>query len=420
MEDTLPPVRAMIGARFMRSLRAFAVAVVGVGLTSLVAGGTGCGNDGSAFPEPDSGGAGTSGATSSSGSITNPGSSGDGGAGTPPISLAECATSTLGGSLLPMQLTVMLDTSSSMCLVPPANDSFDCANPATRWQQTTKALRTFLTSPDSAGLTIAITRFGPIDTYTPLAVATNRCDPADYLTPVYLPKQLPWLAAEAAELNQNIDIDVSNGNATQTQTGAVIRGATTYTLAEKQRLEGQKGTAMLLVSDGIPAGCDPASLTIGTAVDRTLAYDAASAAKAAGLKLYVLNLGGDETTLQEIASRGGTEAIHVSGENSDEIVGKLNQIRGETLSCEFAIPVPAAGTPNFDQLNLGWTKSPGTESELLLQSADCSQGRGWQYDNREHPTSIRLCGTICDEVLASNSGKIDVVLGCETRTGPVN
>lgn len=408
----------------MKRVRLLVGAMMATGLVSVAAlGSGGCGGGESEFPEPDSGGRATS---SSSGTITDPGSSGGGDSGTPskpPTSLAECATSTLGGTLLPMQLTLLFDTSSSMCLVrgePPAGDYLDCSNMGTRWQATTAALRTFLTSQDSAGLTVSITRFGPVDSFSPPAVATNRCEPEKYVTPVYQPKALPWTADEAAELNVNIDIDVSDGNATQTQTGAVIRGGTTYTLTEKQRLAGQKGTAMLLVSDGIPAGCDPASITVGTDVDRNLAYDAAAAAKEAGLKLYVLNLGGDEDTLQEIAERGGTEAIRVSGENADEIVSKLNQIRGETLSCEFKIPVPASGTPDFDQLNLGWTKPGAAEAELLVQSADCSAGRGWQYDNTAAPTSIRLCGAICDEVLASNSGKIDVVLGCETRTGPVN
>lgn len=401
----------------MKRVRLFAGAMVTVGTMSLLH--VGCGSAESEFPEPDSG---ASSASSGVPPFDPPGSSSgeaDGGARTPPASLAECATSTLGGNLLPMQLTVLLDTSSSMCLVPPDNASMDCANPTTRWQATTAALRTFLTSPGSAGLTIAITRFGPID-QLPATVPNNRCAPNLYETPLYLPKELPWQEAEAAELNTTIFIDTSNGDLTQTQTGAVIGGGTTFTLAEKERLAGVKGVAMLLVSDGIPAGCDPASPTQGTDVDRNLAYAAATAAKDAGLKLYVLNLGGDEDTLNKIAENGGTEAIRISGTDSNEIVSKLNQIRGEALSCEFAIPVPASGTPDYDQLNLGWTPAEGGTPEVLLQSADCSQGRGWQYDNPDAPTSIRLCGAICDEVLASNTGKIDVVLGCETRTGPVN
>lgn len=405
----------------MKRVAFFASTVMTVGIMSLMH--TGCGGGESEFPEPDANGNGASSGESTP--ITTPNgnssSGGDAGQRTPPASLAECATSTLGGNLLPMQLTLLLDTSSSMCLVgEPPNQTFDCANPSTRWQATTAALRTFLTAPGSAGLTIAITRFGPVDSFNPNTVATNRCNANQYETPVYQPKELPWQEAEAAELNTAIFIETSNGDATQTQTAAVIGGGTTYTLAEKARLAGQKGVAMLLVSDGIPAGCDPASPTAGTDVDRNLAYTAAKAANDAGLKLYVLNLGGQEDVLQEIAENGGTEAIRISGTDTSEIVSKLNQIRGETLSCEFAIPKPEVGNPDYKQMNLGWTAQAGGTPEVLVQSADCSQGRGWQYDNPDAPTSIRLCGAICDEVLASTGGQIDVVLGCETRTGPVN
>lgn len=407
----------------MKRVAVLANAVMMVGIMTVLH--AGCGGGESTFPEPDAGQT----PEDTTPNITPPGSSSSGDGGdvrTPPASLAECATSTLGGSLLPMELVMLFDTSSSMCLVTkgnadPSDDYLDCADPTTRWQATTAALRSFLTSPQSAGLTMSITRFGPVDSYEPVSAATNRCTASSYETPVYLPKDLPWAEAEAAELNTAIDIDTSNGYATQTQTGPAITGGTTYALAEKARLAGVKGVAMLLVSDGIPQGCDPASPRDGndSTVDEDLAYAAAKATSDAGLKLYVLNLGGQEDVLQKIAENGGTEAIRISGTDTSEIVSKLNQIRGEALSCEFRIPTPETGTPDYDQLNLGWV-APGEASEVLVQSADCSQGRGWQYDNPDAPTSIRLCGAICDEVLASAGGKIDIVLGCETRTVPVN
>lgn len=383
----------------------------------------GCGEAESVFPGEDAGG--SSGNGNTSGGIGESSSSGNNGAGgkpsTPPGVLAECASSTFGGSLLPMQLTMVLDTSSSMCL--DAQGTFDCRAPETRWQNTTRALRSFLTSPSSAGLTIAIRTFGPITPYDydTADISKHLCEPAHYEIPQYLPKELPWTEEEGAILNTEIGIDTSDGRATQTQTGAALRGASTFTAAERTRLANVKGVGMLLVTDGIPAGCDPASPFDGSEIDDQLAIDAAAAAKQAGLKLYVLNLGGDEDTLNEIAAAAGTEAITISGTNSDEVVSKLNQIRGEALSCEFALPTAqGGGTVDYGKVNLGWLKGQGQESELLTQSSDCSNGRGWQYDDPQNPTSIRLCGTICDEVLATPTGQIDVVLGCKTEQGPIN
>ena len=55
-----------------------------------------------------------------------------------------------------------------------------------------------------------------------------------------------------------------------------------------------------------------------------------------------------------------------------------------------------------------------------MQSTHCFQGRALPHDDPAAPTSILRCGAICDEVLARKRVTIEVVLGCETRPGPVN
>ncbi|RYE50706.1 MAG: ATP-binding cassette domain-containing protein [Rhizobiaceae bacterium] len=74
---------------------------------------------------------------------------------------------------------------------------------------------------------------------------------------------------------------------------------------------------------------------------------------------------------------------------------------------------PLGGRVVLDKLN--WR-----DIAYLPQSADCADPRGWQYDDPANPKHIRLCGAICDEVLGTQTGKIDVVLGCETYVSPVN
>jgi hypothetical protein len=39
---------------------------------------------------------------------------------------------------------------------------------------------------------------------------------------------------------------------------------------------------------------------------------------------------------------------------------------------------------------------------------------GWHYDDPKNPTKIILCQSTCDSV-QQKSGKIDIVLGCDTN-----
>ena len=384
-----------------------------------------CGSEGSEFPEPGSSGAsGTSnggasgGASGASGSTI--GSSSSSGA---PFDPEKCASDTLVGNLLPVELSVVFDNSSSMCrLPPPSYDLVPCNDPRGRWPATSGALAAFLSSPDSAGLTVSVRTYGPVGNATTPAVATNWCESNRYETPTagFEPQPLPSedLANRVRALESTID--VQNPNATQTQTGAAITGSAVYSRAREAALGGEKRVAILLITDGNPAGCgtDP---TNESDADRLQAIDAARSAFEQGTEVYVLNIGGTEAVLNQIAAAGGTSAaITIDGTDGAAIRGALDTIRGKALSCEIEMPVPAQGTADPTKLNVGWTPNTGDATQYLPQSADCADPRGWQYDDPANPKHIRLCGAICDEVLGTQTGKIDVVLGCETYVSPVN
>lgn len=398
-----------------------------LGLAACLLGGA-CGTDGSSFPDSADSGGGGSAQTGSSGLGGGPGSSGDGGSNGSSGSsgLAECATDTLGGKLVPMQLTILLDATATMCLT--ADGQFDCDSPTTRWPATIEALQTFFRSPQSAGLSVAVRTFGPVDRYYPSSVATNRCEASQYTAPDFPPRDLPSedLATQIGTVRVDLG-DGDDGDATQTQTGAVIGGSTAYTKAQEVALAGSKSVAMLLVTDGIPQGCgDPAKPTEATEADNQLAVASAAAAAEQGLKLYVLDIVGgtfgNAAVLDAIAAAGGTEqAIAIEDPtNTEAISAALAEIRGKAVSCELAIPQPAQGTPDFDKLNVTWTASNGSQPVVLLRSDDCSDPHGWSYDDPANPTTIRLCSDICSEVLATVGGQLDVVLGCATRSDPVN
>lgn len=380
----------------------------------------------------------------------------------------RCATETLGGDLQPLEITLLFDISSSMCFVqhtpdldagdggadddagdasvladagpldagaldagapdagpldaggPYDNGHFDCTDARSRWPATTQALKTFLSSAQSAGLTVAVRTFGPVDSWTPPTLAGNRCTAGDYATTDFEATDLP--SESFAQRIAAITPNTSHPDATQTQTGAVISGATLYTKGREAALAGTKGVAMVLVTDGDPQGCDP-SLPIpnyDTAFDDQLAYDAASVAAAQGLKLYVLNIGGTKAVLDEIAQRGGTEAaITLEDPTNTVAIGEaLESIRKKALSCTVNIPTPARGTPDYTKLNVVWTpRGNGGAEQILPQSTDCSNDRGWHYDDPQNPTRIELCADVCHEVTESTQGKLEIELGCQTSTG---
>lgn len=403
-------------------------AIVGIlAAGGLIATGSfwGCGTDGEAVFDEDAGSSGASG-TSGNGS-TGGFNTGDGGtsgtSGNVPVDLEECAVDKLGGELLPMELTLVFDKSSSMCWAPSAN-KYDCADASSRWPATSTALRAFLTAQQSAGLTMAVQPFGPVDQFPNNTVATNRCDPALYqaIPANFGPSDLPSQTLADAVLADLPPFPGGDGNATMTQTGPALRGALTYSVARQTQLAGTKGVAMLLVSDGDPTGCgtDPKGHTTR---DQELATEAAAAAATAGIKVYVLNIGGRTDLLNAIAAAGGTEqAITIANPTDASQIGNaLADIRGQTLSCEFPIPQPSNGLkPNFEQLNVTYTP-PGQAAQTLTQTDSCADNpRGWQYDNPQVPTKIMLCAGVCEEVLASVTGQINVVLGCATQTGPVH
>jgi len=411
-------------------------------LGALVAGGifaisafSGCGSDSDNVFLEDGGSSGASGASGASGDNNSSGASGigtgssgaSGTSGNLPPDLEECGVDTLGGNLLPVELTLIFDKSSSMCAVPgPVNEPtvFDCADARTRWPATSSALRTFLTAPESAGLTLAAVPFGPVQQFPNNTVAKNNCEAAKYQTiPAnFGPTELPNEPLATAILSELPQFPGGDGYATMTQTGPAISGSLMYSVARKAALNGEKGVAMLLVSDGDPTGCgtDPKG---ASPEDQAQAVAAAQAATDAGIKLYVLNIGGTKARLDQIAAAGGTEqAITIDNPTDASAIGTaLAAIRGQTLSCEFPIPTPTNGLePDYTKLNVTYTP-PGGAPQLLAQTTDCATNpRGWQYDNAANPTKINLCAAVCEEVLSSITGQINVVLGCATKTGPVN
>ena len=96
-------------------------------------------------------------------------------------------------------------------------------------------------------------------------------------------------------------------------------------------------------------------------------------------------------------------------------------IAGAQLSCEWEIPPPPPGEMfNPDKVNVRYTPGAGSPRDVLFagSEADCGPQGGWYYDDPTNPTVVKVCPATCDEIRVDNSGKIDVLFGCDTNPIP--
>ena len=332
------------------------------------------GNPSSGGDGKDNGG-GTLGGTNGTG--TMPKAGGD---------LAACATQTATAQARPVYLVFMFDKSGSM------SDSG-------KWPSAKAASRAFFESPDSKGVSASLTFFPDKSNYS--------CNVSAYDTPKVSIETLP-----STSFGDQLDLQSPAGG---TPTYQALQGAIDYAqqVATGQGKDGK--TAIVLVTDGLPdSNCNNSSVSNVKSL---------AASVAATIPTYVIGVGDELTNLNDIATGGGTKsALIVSVANPSQIQADftkaINQIKASALTCDYAIPAAPSGE-TFDRSKVNVQHSPagGAPSTLSYNQA-CTGGTGWQYDDATNPTRILLCASSCDNVKA-DAGKVDILFGCATQTGPV-
>lgn len=459
-----------------RFLSAAAVGVVGLFIASA------CGSeDESTFPGSSGGSSGFTG--SSSGSIGgSSGSSGD------IDELAACATETLKGEALPLDIHIMLDASGSMMGEVQGNK--------TKWTAVKDALKGFIGDPNSAGVGVGLqifpivhagapaqctqdadcpTGFGscilkacdysafgallpcdaasdcpgsaaclPIYEYKSgpnnfncllgattanlvcpggaKAITTSQCGKKECFADDYDDARIPigMLPGAAGTLTSNIDSIPNPLNTALTPTSVAVTGGITYAKAYKAQNPGH-AVVLVLATDGLPTRCSPYESS---------AIAALAAAGLPDVKTFVVGVFSPveqataKANLDAIAKGGGTNQafiVSTGGNVTADFQKAMDQIRGAALPCDYNVPKPQSGTPDYGRVNVKFTKGDGTASvfpQSKTGAAGCDAGGGWYYDvdpASGTPTKITLCPASCDAVKASGSGsKVDVLLGCQT------
>jgi hypothetical protein len=338
-----------------------------------------------------------------------------------------CATSIVKADKIPLDLFIMLDQSSSMT---------DAVNGGgTKWSTVTSALDTFVQQPGLDGVSVGIQYFGvPTGGATCSAItctvdadcgaaacgpctsniclgffttAGDSCTASDYATPAV---EIAPLPGGAGALVASIGM---HSPSTSTPTSAALQGAVDHSKAWAQAHAGDAVVAVL-ATDGDPTECD-------TSLPDIDAIAATAFAGTPSIMTFVIGVGPSLSSLNSIAAAGGTNAaflVDTGGNVNQQFLDAMNAIRHAALGCQYLIPTPVSGTPNFDEVNVVYQPGGGGAAETfpnVMNQASCpASGNAWYYNNPANPTQIILCPSTCTAVEGDMTGEVDVTLGCST------
>ncbi len=287
-----------------------------------------------------------------------------------------------------------------------------------------------------ADVTCAVRRIGNCDQPLVRGVCLNTqtgaaplsCNTSDYATPAAAIAPLP---GATAGITAQLDMHVPNG---QTPTYNALQGAIQAAQAYGAAHPGEV-VAVVLSTDGIPyTGMPPKCDDSVTDIEGVAAAGLAGTPSVKTFVIGVLsptdNTAQATTTLNGIASAGGTGAATIlgtSGTTEADFIAALAKIRGASLPCEFALPVPEAGMmPDYHKVNVQYTNSTTKLQTVFgyvgsVSNCDPAKG-GWYYDADPDkggtPTKVELCPASCSLAQGDPLGKVDVVQGCATQTQP--
>jgi hypothetical protein len=264
----------------------------------------------------------------------------------------------------------------------------------------------FFSSQDSVGISAALSVFPTDANQTDESASgaySTACNAEDYTAPLVPLTQLPNGDVFASAL-----LEITPPNEWGTPTRPALEGVMIYAeqLAEN---EPTARVAVVIVTDGQPAQCGAQN-----SVEKTAEVAAAMAQR---IPTYVIGVGTDLAALDEIAAGGGTEratlvSVEDPTETSREIGARIDQIRGQELSCKLEMPsAPGEEELDFNKVNVEATIDG--EIVRLAKDTGCDVG-GWHYDDDDDPEEIVLCPETCALIRAIPEPSVTAIFGCQT------
>ncbi len=319
----------------------------------------------------------------------------DSGSGSGMNDFSTCASAVVAGKPVPVTLYIMMDRSGSML-------------ESQKWANATTALIAFFQDPNSAGLSVAL-RFFPDD--KPAAGCNApACSAAACAKPLVdagtLNAQPAYADPQQKALVDAVKAESPDG---QTPMYAALAGAEQWA---KAHAGADHRTAVILMTDGEPDGCD------GN-IDH-IAGLAAEANKSAGVLTYAIGMpGANQGQLDAIAKAGGSSAAFVisNGTVTTQLEAALKKIKVSQIDCTFDVPASSDPTkpvdPGLVNVTYGKGDAPQKVFPQVESAAQCA-GQAWHYDDPAQPKKIVLCPDACTAAQSDPDGSVKVVLGCAT------
>ncbi len=308
---------------------------------------------------------------------------------------SACASEIVAGKPVPVTLTIMMDRSGSML------DN-------QKWFNAQTALIAFFQDPNSAGLSVAL-RFFPDDKPSAGCNAAQ-CSTAACAKPLVdagaLNIQPAYADAQEKALVAAVKAEMPDG---QTPMYPALGGAEQWA---KEHAGTDHRTAVILITDGEPDGCD-----------QNVDHIAALAADAHGVGVLTFAIGmagANQTQLDTIAKAGGTDAAFVikNGTVTTQMEAALKKIKVSQIDCNLALPEPSDPSKPIDPTLVNVTygsAAGGTHTIPEVPNAAACAGKAWHYDDAAHPKQIILCPDACAAVQSDPDAKLNVVLGCASK-----
>lgn len=179
--------------------------------------------------------------------------------------------------------------------------------------------------------------------------------------------------------------------------------------------------AVVLATDGLPTEC--------ATTDIASIANIAQAGTTSGVNTYVIGVFTQDeeqdakTNLNQIAAKGGSNqafVINTTQNVSQQFLQALDAIRGSALPCDFTLPVPKQGSPDYSKVNVQYTSGSGSPTTIYFvpNAAACDPSTGgWYYDvdpSKGTPTKVMMCPQTCSGYKADTKAKIEIVQGCST------
>jgi hypothetical protein len=407
----------------------------------------------------NSGGAGNVSNNAGSGNNYNPGTGGKGNitnttpstSTAPPPLDSGCASGETLAALTRINIVFLLDKSGSMGDDP--NGGWKYAE--TRWNPVVTTLRSFFQEHTSTGIYASLS-FLPAD-----GDITSMCKVTNYQLPSSNSIKVPLTILDnvgsqkfLAKLCDPALTPPAAGcivPAGGTPTRVALQGTIAYAASVQQKSLEQNPnskTVIVFLTDGEPgfgyvptgtstvnglASCDdltngcplgPAPSATGTCTaDADEVQHVADVIAAAPPKtLFLFGIGDlNPGTMALWEDASGNTAVALQGMSGAQAAATfkagLEAIRTSHISCTLDLKSSSTGVAiDPKKVNVNYINGQNVATELV-QDADCSHTNqyGWYYDNALNPTKITLCASACTMAQADPNGRIQTVLGCDTR-----